>query len=374
MAEQFIEMLPIGLVSCFFPFILGKKFPKVTLVIPAYNEEKRIGLVIKQAKLVRAISQILVVDDGSKDNTGKIAKELGAEVIGHHKNLGKGEALKTGIAHSKNNILLFLDADLMNINPKKIKALINPVIKDKADFVKSGFKLKRGRITEFAVKPMMKILHPDTKFKQPVSGQFVGKKDFLEKIAIEPKWGIDIALLLDAIKHGQRVVEVDIGEITHKGRPPEEKAQMSKEVMETMLQKAGFLCNKHKVIFFSDKTLTNGFSGNAKLFLDKLRKKQINTVLIAAKEPKAEIKDSFNSIKIIKSSVSSKGILSVAKRIARKFDANLKTQGVLLANKSKFDRLAKECNLSFCLKKAPLSLVKQSKEISSPSDVLMFLE
>src|SRR3989338_4298988 len=99
----------------FLSVFFSKKLPKTSLVIPAYNEEKTIAHVIKQAKLVKDISEIIVVDDGSKDRTSKIAKNLGVEVIKHHKNLGKGEALKTGISHARGTIILFLDADLKNI-------------------------------------------------------------------------------------------------------------------------------------------------------------------------------------------------------------------------------------------------------------------
>jgi glycosyltransferase involved in cell wall biosynthesis len=157
---------------------IHKKTPSLSLIIPAYNEASRIGKVIKQSRLVEEISEIIVIDDGSKDGTDRVARELGIEVVKHHKNMGKGEALRTGIAHAKNDILLFLDADLSNMTPEKISALIRPILKNKADFTKASFTRSRGRATEFAIKPMMNLIYPDTDFKQPISGQFAGRIDF----------------------------------------------------------------------------------------------------------------------------------------------------------------------------------------------------
>ncbi|MFH0876549.1 MAG: glycosyltransferase family 2 protein [archaeon] len=92
---------------------------KISCIIPAYNEENSIAKVLQAVKKVRTIDEIIVVDDGSKDNTSKIAKGLGVKIIKHKKNRGKGAAIKTGIMSSVGDILLFLDADLQSISPKK---------------------------------------------------------------------------------------------------------------------------------------------------------------------------------------------------------------------------------------------------------------
>jgi glycosyltransferase involved in cell wall biosynthesis len=66
-------------------------------VIPAYNDEKHIGDIARRTR--QRIDHVVVVDDGSTDQTAQRAREAGAEVIVHHKNLGKGEAIKTGLGH-----------------------------------------------------------------------------------------------------------------------------------------------------------------------------------------------------------------------------------------------------------------------------------
>jgi len=66
-------------------------------VIPAYQDEKHIGDIVRRTR--RQLDHILVIDDGSTDQTGRRAREAGAEVIVHDQNRGKGEAIKTGLAH-----------------------------------------------------------------------------------------------------------------------------------------------------------------------------------------------------------------------------------------------------------------------------------
>ena len=89
----------------------------LTVVIPAYNEERAIGKVITDLKKLDFVNEIIVVDDGSTDLTGQKATESGAHVITHESNSGYGASLKTGILNSKNNNIAFIDADAQH-NPE----------------------------------------------------------------------------------------------------------------------------------------------------------------------------------------------------------------------------------------------------------------
>jgi len=351
-----------------------KKSPSVTLIIPAYNEAPRIGKVIKQAQQVKEINEIIVVDDGSKDDTGKIAKEFGAKVITHHKNMGKGEAIGTGIAHAKKDILLFLDADLSNITPEKIKMLILPILKGKADFVKASFGLARGRVTEFAIKPIMKVLYPNEKFNQPISGQFAGRRKFFENIKIEPNWGIDISILLDAIGNKERIVEVDLGELKHKARPADEKAVMSEQVMETILKKSGHLCSEHAMIVFSDKTVFSPiFSKKVLRFLEILKGKKIKIVILSEKKVNKKYREFFDEVKIIKSDYSGKKIVSILRGIVKKDGLNMKNV-VIAANRNNFDVVAGKVGLAYCFSNSSKKLKEKCEVVSSLAEILMYLK
>lgn len=83
-----------------------------TIVIPAYNEEEGLPVVLK--RLFRAVDgqcEVLVVDDGSTDGTSRVASGFNCGVIRHERNRGKGEAMKTGVRHARGDSVIFIDAD-----------------------------------------------------------------------------------------------------------------------------------------------------------------------------------------------------------------------------------------------------------------------
>jgi HAD superfamily phosphoserine phosphatase-like hydrolase len=229
---------------------------KKTCVIPAFNEQSNIASILQVVKRVKTIDEIIVVDDGSTDKTYAEAKSQGVKVICHSKNMGKGAAIKTGFAHSQGDIILFLDADLKSISPKKIASIFQPIENDEADFVKTAFSRKRGRVTELVVKPLFKVIFPFIHFRQPLSGQFAMKRELMAGLKIDDRWGVDIQILLQLVKKGVRVAEVDIGNIKHKKQPIENLVMMSEEVIRAILSELGLIASKHKLVIFDfDKTL-----------------------------------------------------------------------------------------------------------------------
>ncbi len=110
---------------------------KIYIVIPAFNEEKVIGKVIQSIKGV-GFHNILVVNDGSTDNTEKIAGTAGAEVLNHIINRGQGAALRTGIEYLREtidpDIIVTFDADGQH-QPSDIQKLIEPIFNNEYDIV-----------------------------------------------------------------------------------------------------------------------------------------------------------------------------------------------------------------------------------------------
>ncbi len=108
--------------------------PKVIAGMPAYNEEKYIGTLVLHAR--RYVDQVLVVDDGSSDNTADIAGLAGAEVLRHPKNLGYGAAIRSLLAEARKrdaDVLVILDADSQH-DPGEIPKLVGSV-REGYDFV-----------------------------------------------------------------------------------------------------------------------------------------------------------------------------------------------------------------------------------------------
>lgn len=109
---------------------------QIFIVIPAHNEEKTIGRLIK--KLIKAgFENVIVVDDGSNDETFARAKEAGAEVLRLPINRGTGGALRTGFAHALKQdaeIVVMMDADLQH-KVSDIRKLTAPIFKEEIDIV-----------------------------------------------------------------------------------------------------------------------------------------------------------------------------------------------------------------------------------------------
>jgi glycosyltransferase involved in cell wall biosynthesis len=107
------------------------KAMKVTVVIPAKNEERSIGKIIRQCQ--KYADELLVVDGHSKDGTARVARKSGARVVQDH-GLGKGDGLRIGIKEAKGDILVFIDADGSH-DPDDIPKLITPIKQGRADMV-----------------------------------------------------------------------------------------------------------------------------------------------------------------------------------------------------------------------------------------------
>jgi len=210
----------------------------ITVIIPALNEEKTVAGVVQLALKTPGVSEVIVVDDKSLDNTVEVAKKAGATVITSTK-LGKGASMKDGVLCAGNEVLVFLDADITTYPDDVITLLANPILEDNADFCKSYFSRQAGRVTELVAKPLLSILYPDfPAFVQPLSGMIAGRKSLLRKLDFEEGYGVDIGILIDMFQTGARINEVCIGHIENKMQPLEQLGKMSREVAAVILKKS----------------------------------------------------------------------------------------------------------------------------------------
>lgn len=121
----------------------------LSIIIPVYNEEKSIKKIIALVKKVdlshlNTIKEIIVVDDGSKDNTVSVLKTVkGIKLVMHAKNQGKGAAIRTGIKYATGDIILIQDADL-EYDPEDYPALIKPILDGKARVVYGSRRLLKA--------------------------------------------------------------------------------------------------------------------------------------------------------------------------------------------------------------------------------------
>ncbi len=113
----------------------GELRPLVVAIIPAYNEERYIGSVVLRARA--QVDAVIVVDDGSTDDTAQIAEAGGAIVVRHECNQGKGAALNTGLGKAREmhaNGVVLLDADGQHL-PEEVPAVLAPIFAGEADLV-----------------------------------------------------------------------------------------------------------------------------------------------------------------------------------------------------------------------------------------------
>lgn len=210
----------------------------VTVIIPALNEANTIVSVIRFCQSEPAVSEIIVVDDTSEDNTVALAREAGARVL-ISATRGKGISMKEGIDAAINELVVFLDADIDPYPDQSIHKLTSPLINDEADFVKGSFARNAGRVTELVAKPLLTILFPGlAHFAQPLSGMIAGKKNYFQKIEFFNDYGVDIGILIDMYLMKARVAEVNIGYIENKSKPWEALGKMSREVSRAILSRA----------------------------------------------------------------------------------------------------------------------------------------
>lgn len=104
--------------------------PRVSVVIPAYNEAMTIDGVLSQCKPF--CDETIVIDDGSTDNTAEIAKKQGSKLISHAKNLGVTRAIQRGIQVACGDVIVTMDADGQH-NPLDLPKMIRPIIEGEAD-------------------------------------------------------------------------------------------------------------------------------------------------------------------------------------------------------------------------------------------------
>ncbi len=182
---------------------------KISAIVCAYNEQDTIELMLSQLAQTHIPDQIIVVNDGSSDNTKKILdnlkSKLNLSVIHLKQNMGKGYALATGIQAANNQLLIFLDADIYGLKAEHLSALASPLISNDAD-------MTLGQHTEaviyYKINPFIII-----------SGQrAVFKKDILPIIndMKQTRYGVETLINLYYLANKKKIKFVYLNGLHHK--------------------------------------------------------------------------------------------------------------------------------------------------------------
>ena len=187
--------------------------PTVSVIIPAFNEAERIAATIRAAQRLPAVCEVIVVSDGSTDDTPDRARLAGATVLNHPANRGKAQAMQTGAAYATGDLLLFLDADL-EATAKDAGCLIAPVYGGQADMTIARFPINPGRGggAGWVVRAARRgIQHLTGQTMQaPLSGQrCLTRQAWAVAQPLAAGFGAEVGLTVDVLRAGLRVLEVE---------------------------------------------------------------------------------------------------------------------------------------------------------------------
>ncbi|MBI2873545.1 MAG: glycosyltransferase family 2 protein [Firmicutes bacterium] len=192
----------------------------VSVVIAARNEASSIAATVGAVSGLPHVSEVIVVDDWSSDDTAVRAREAGAAVLRPPVHTGKGGALKHGVKAATGRVILFLDGDLGD-SAREAARLLDPVLEGRADMClgklvkadpqpqpgdrRGGFGLVKG-LARWGTSKLGGLA-----LEEPLSGQRALLREVLERIpAMESGFGVETALNIDVGRLGLKVVEVPV--------------------------------------------------------------------------------------------------------------------------------------------------------------------
>lgn len=194
----------------------------VSVVLPARNVAGTIASIVDTLVPLRErglVDELVVVDAASADGTAHIAARHGATVHQESELLpefgparGKGDAMWRGLYATTGDVVVYLDTDTEDFADRLLLGLLGPVLSElEVQLVKGSFRRPLrvgdalipdggGRVTELLARPFLNLYVPELAgFRQPLAGEIAARRDFLESISFPVGYGIEIAMLIDAL-------------------------------------------------------------------------------------------------------------------------------------------------------------------------------
>jgi glucosyl-3-phosphoglycerate synthase len=234
----------------------------ISLGLPTLNEAETIGNVIDIIKAslfdnFPLLDEISVIDSDSTDCTVAIAESYGVAVINDYEvlpewgaNAGKGAALWKSLIELKGDIIVWVDTDIKNIHPRFVYGLVGPLLKYPHLKYTKGF-YKRplsigdryietggGRVTELTARPLLNMFYPELSgLVQPLSGEYAGRRELLERIGFFNGYGVEIGHLIDIVEQfGLDVIaQVDLIERVHRNQSLTSLSKMAFAILQVVM-------------------------------------------------------------------------------------------------------------------------------------------
>ena len=233
----------------------------VSLVVPARNEAATVGDVVTRVRerlvdTVQLLDEIVVIDSDSTDDTAAVAADAGAVVhraaeirpdLGTHP--GKGEAMWKSLFVTKGDVLVFMDADLLDWDTHFVPGLLGPLLTTPGVELVKGFyerpfgdaPFEGGRVTELVARPLIALLYPDLAgLHQPLAGEWAVRRSLFESLSVPTGYAVELAALIDtaATRGTDAIAQVDLGRRAHRHQSLRDLGGMARAIMAMALRRA----------------------------------------------------------------------------------------------------------------------------------------
>lgn len=251
--------------------VAAKRGRHISVCLPARNEAATVGATVEtiRGELMLQhplVDELVVMDDGSTDDTAAVAEAAGARVVAAAEVLpefgtehGKGQAMWRAVHVTSGDLVVFCDADIRHFDPGFVLGLVGPLLtRDDVTFVKGfydrpldGRAGEGGRVTELMARPLISVFFPHLAgLRQPLAGECAARRDVLESIPFAGGYGVDLALLIDVTERfgTAGLVQCDLGERVHRNRPLSDLGVQALAILQMALLRAG-LCEANAAAF-----------------------------------------------------------------------------------------------------------------------------
>jgi glucosyl-3-phosphoglycerate synthase len=246
--------------------LAAKSDTTVSLVVPARNEAATVGDVVTRNRealvdTVKLLDEIVVIDSDSTDETYAVAEDAGATV---HRSAeirpdlgsspGKGEAMWKSLFVTTGDVLVFMDADLLDWDTHFVPGLLGPLLTSSGVGLVKGFyerplgsgdgavPFEGGRVTELVARPLVRLLFPELAgLHQPLAGEWAVRRSVFEALHVPHEYAVELAALIDVHReHGlDAIAQVDLGTRAHRHQSLRDLSGMATQILAAALARTG---------------------------------------------------------------------------------------------------------------------------------------
>jgi len=246
--------------------IEARRESSVSLVVPARNEAATVGDVVSRVRerlvdTVQLLDEIVVIDSDSTDDTSAVAADAGAIVhraaeirpdLGTYP--GKGEAMWKSLFVTKGDLLVFMDADLLDWDTHFVPGLLGPLLAEPEVGLVKGFyerplgsgeeavPFEGGRVTELVARPLIRLLFAELgEVHQPLAGEWAVRREVFEELHVPTGYAVELAALVDVQRSRglDAIAQVDLGRRAHRHQSLRDLSGMATQIMAAALARAG---------------------------------------------------------------------------------------------------------------------------------------